>query len=353
MKTERWLVVLGSVLCGLCSGPTSAQDIPLDASAAAEQAASPRTEGGPTSTSNQAPEASYAEYEAALSEALEAHARGDYGQARIFMERAHEIEPSARTLRGLGIVAFAQGRHLDSIRYLDASLQASEKPLPQDLRVSVEELLTHAWGQVGRLKISLEPTGGHFLINRREPEFYAPGEVVLTPGRHTISAKAPQRADYKLTLDVTAGDARTIQLVLARPPAPTVIERYSSAPAPERTPLATVTTEQRLERLLWATGATLIVSGAAIYGTAYFRLNNLKARCEDRDGGACSQARATRLYREKNIEGLGIAAAAVGGAGLVTTLVAAGMRFKRATPRNDNEPRVEVGFGSVSVSGRF
>src|SRR5687768_4923451 len=68
-------------------------------------------------------------YEVALSEALASHARGDYAQARIFMERAHQLEPSARTLRGLGIVAFAQGRHLEAIRQLDQSLLASEKPL--------------------------------------------------------------------------------------------------------------------------------------------------------------------------------------------------------------------------------
>lgn len=355
MKKKRWLVVFGCVLTGF-TGSASAQEsialAPVSADAAGETGivAAPASEvAAPT---NAPAEAAYAEYEAALSEALAAHARGDYGQARIFMERAHTLEPSARTLRGLGIVAFAQGRHLDCIRYLDASLASSEKPLPQDLRSSVEELLSHAWGQVGRVRISVDPSSARFLVDQREPEFYAPGEVVLTPGRHSIQVSAPERADYALSLDVKGGDARVLQLVLAQPPASTIIERYALTPVEERGPAA-ITKGQRLERLAWASGATLIASGAAIYGLAYFRLNQLKDRCEDRDAGVCTQARANRLYREKNIEGLGITAAVVGGAGLVATAVATLMRIERARTRDKAQPRIDVGFGSVSVSGRF
>src|SRR5262245_10239697 len=64
------------------------------------------------------------EYETALTQALEAHARGDDEHARVFMERAHELQPSARTLRGLGTIAASQGRVLDAIRYLERALDS-------------------------------------------------------------------------------------------------------------------------------------------------------------------------------------------------------------------------------------
>src|SRR6187402_1312763 len=68
------------------------------------------------------PSAPSAEYESALGQALDAHARGDSDTARVFMERAHRLQPSARTLRGLGTIALAQGRFAEAIQYLEQAL---------------------------------------------------------------------------------------------------------------------------------------------------------------------------------------------------------------------------------------
>lgn len=46
-------------------------------------------------------------YQTALERSLAAHAAGDQAVARVFMEQAHALEPSARTLRGLGVIAYA------------------------------------------------------------------------------------------------------------------------------------------------------------------------------------------------------------------------------------------------------
>src|SRR5687767_11577462 len=180
--------------------------------------AAQRTNAQPSSIEGSEPTAP-SDYEVALSEALAAHARWDYVQARIFMERAHQIEPSARTLRGLGIVAFAQGRHLEAIRYLESALASGDKPLPAELRSAVEELLGHAWGQVGRYELLLDPEGGDLLIDRRPLNLYAPHTVVLLPGNHVLTARAPARAPYELTLTVKPGERRTIHVVLAVPSA--------------------------------------------------------------------------------------------------------------------------------------
>ena len=178
--------------------------------------------------SDDPPSAPSSEYEVALSEALEAHARGDYGQARIFMERAHSLDPSARTLRGLGIVAFAQGRHPEAIRFLDASLASHVKPLPPELTSGVVELLTHAWGQVGR-----------YEFWSRVATFYRPSNARFLRPEHRHTHAGPshlhrargQRADHDMTLEVKPGERRTLQIVLARPPAPQVVERFVAHPS--------------------------------------------------------------------------------------------------------------------------
>ncbi|HEX6241893.1 MAG TPA: hypothetical protein VFZ61_13385, partial [Polyangiales bacterium] len=51
------------------------------------------------------------DYDAALTRALEAHAAGDYARAEQAMQLAHSLSPNARTLRGLGVILYAQGRY--------------------------------------------------------------------------------------------------------------------------------------------------------------------------------------------------------------------------------------------------
>jgi tetratricopeptide (TPR) repeat protein len=295
------------------------------------------------------PPVTSADYEAALAEALEAHARGDYAQARIFMERAHSLDPSARTLRGLGIVAFAQGRHLESIRYLDAALASDVKPLPPDLRAGVDELLAHAWGQVASFEIVIEPSGT-FWVDGRSPDFYAPNRVVLSPGAHLIRARAPSRADYELQVEAKAGDRRTLQIVLARPPEPVVVERVLDAP--ENDPFW----NPRKRRFAWISGATLIGAGAAVYGLAYARLDDIADRCRNMVDGACTPQRAEKLYRRENIAGLGITAGVLAGAGVLTFVTATLFELsarRRAAPPGGAGARVQVTWNTISVAGRF
>lgn len=54
-------------------------------------------------------------YQRALERALTAHAAGDFTEARTAMEEAHALEPSARTHRGLGVVAHAEGRYVAAV----------------------------------------------------------------------------------------------------------------------------------------------------------------------------------------------------------------------------------------------
>ena len=319
--------------------------------AAPDQAAQPTAPAVLLSENTPVRQSANADYEAALTQALEAHARGDYGHARIFLERAHSLEPSARTWRGLGIVAFAQGRHLEAIRFLDAALASDVKPLPPELRAGVEELLVNAWGQVGRFEILLEPNTGDFLIDRQAPDFYAPSTVVLTPGSHRIVARAPERAEFELPLEVKAGDHRTLQIVLARPPHPVTVERI--VPAESRSAL-----KEAKRRGLWIGGGALIAAAGTVYGVAYLRLQDIVTHCRDEAGGGCTQRRATKLYRGENIEGLAITSGVLAGAGVVTWLTAAAYELwtrkgSRADTRAEKRARLQLSPTSFAVSGRF
>jgi len=299
------------------------------------------------------------EYESVLGQALDAHARGDFEAARIFMERAHALEPSARTLRGLGIVAFAQRRHLAAIRYLDESLSSEVKALPPDLRKSVEELLGHAWSQVGRYEVRLDPPTGDFLVDGLAPDLYAPLTVVLEPGAHQITARATGRASYELSLDVNPGARETLHLVLAIPPAPEVVEKLvpiaSSADdrlvhtAPPPRP-AWYTSSVRYVGL--GTGAALTFSGVGLWLAGRSRLEGVSRACRNTVDGACTTSDARKRYADANVRAFAISSSVLLGTG-VAVLAAVGAVEVYRYRHKDRSVRAQVGLQTIGVTGTF
>jgi predicted negative regulator of RcsB-dependent stress response len=85
-----------------------------------------------------------ASQEAALLEAVRAYEAGDMERARVLFEQVHALAPTARTLRSLALVAFRQQRFDDAVMLFEACLASEVKPLTQQMRGDVSELLTEA-----------------------------------------------------------------------------------------------------------------------------------------------------------------------------------------------------------------
>ena len=294
-------------------------------------------------------------YEVALSEAISAHDRGDFDRARAFMERAHELEPSARTLRGLGIVAFSEGRHREAIDHLEAALASTDKPLPPDLQDNVRELLSHAWGQVGRYQVGVDPPVGDFLVDGSAPELRGDGTLILEPGNHLLTVRAPERAPYELPLVVRPGEQRSLHVVLALA-APSTTEPSKEPDPPASVPMAAcerpVFYTPRVRRVAFGVGAGLVGVGAGLWTLAYLRLQDLVAECEQREGGGCTERAAVGLYRGDNIQGLRISAGALMGAGAALLFTAASMELWRARGSRPSGQLV-LGLGSLGWLGQF
>ena len=349
MQKSLSLAKLALALTALLALPARAQET-ADPVAADEEA-------GETSLNGEeaAATAATSEYEVALSEALAAHARGDYAQAHIFMEKAHALSPSARTLRGLGIVAFAQGRHQEAIRHLDAALASREKALTPELRASVEELLTHAWGQVGRYEILVDPATGDFMIDGHPPELYAPNVVVLRPGNHLLTVRAPARAPYELSLVVKPGEQRVLHIVLAVPPAPIVVAAAESPSSSARHAAPSPFWNPKTRWITLGSGGALVAAGAITWAIARTRLKRLVHDCEDHVDGTCTVREATGLYRGDNIEGLGITAGVLAGVGALTLVTAGGIELWRRQRRRDEGRALSLALhpDALVLTGRF
>ena len=82
-----------------------------------------------------------AEYRALVSEALAEFDAGHFEEARALFLHAHALNPSARTLRGLGLASFELRAYRATIEYLEQALASQLNPLEEALRTSTEHVL--------------------------------------------------------------------------------------------------------------------------------------------------------------------------------------------------------------------
>ena len=79
-------------------------------------------------------------YRALINDAVAEYDAHHFEEARALFRRAHELEPSARTWRGIGMAAFELRDYVKSLRALEASLVDSRLPLTGTERDQVQAL---------------------------------------------------------------------------------------------------------------------------------------------------------------------------------------------------------------------
>jgi hypothetical protein len=308
------------------------------------------------------PSAPSAEYESALDQALDAHARGDFDTARGFMERAHQLRPSARTLRGLGTIAMAQERFAEAIAYLEQALASDALPLTDELRAGVEKLLRHAFEHVGAYTFVTTPRdaklsadGGAALVSRQ-------GAVLLAPGQHLLRIESSGYVTQDVPLQAAAGETRVLEVVLIAQAVPSVAEPSASTPAatPAVTPAAAAVQPTRAATdapaastpwLALGAGAALLVGGAVTWTIGYLKLQDIDEQCRDQTPSGCTPAQAERLYDDRGIGTFAVSSIVLAGTGAVTLITVGVLELSAGKPA----PAAELGVapGSVQLRGRF
>lgn len=262
-------------------------------------------------------------YEVALDRALTAHAAGDDAQAWQAMQEAHALEPSARTLRGLGIIAQAQGRDVDAVVALQQALSSTARPLTPELRAAVDELLARVLSRLARLRLEIEPSDAAVLVDEREPVWSAERELLLRPGHHRVTVFAQARTTA-LDVELTAGAVESLRVVLAEPAS-------SAAPEAAAPPKAGAATRAAMRApwsgavrsSAWSAAGALAVGGAALWLTAWRRFDGVAADCRAELAGGCTEPQARERFDGAHVRPLSRAAAvtsALGGAMLIGAL---------------------------------
>lgn len=151
---------------------------------------------------------------ALIAEAVREYQSGRYPEAQALFRRAHALNPSARTLRGLGMASFEMREYVSALRALRAALAEERHPLTETQREHAQSLIERATVFVARYQLEIEPEAATLWIDGEPPELEEDGSVLLDAGQHTISVMHPGHHTRSLQVRVQGGSDRSLRLAL-------------------------------------------------------------------------------------------------------------------------------------------
>jgi hypothetical protein len=173
-------------------------------------------------------------YEQTIAEAVREFSAQRFEEARALFKRAHELAPSARTLRGLGMTAYELRMYVQTMRELEAALRDTRKPLTEEQRNHASSLIAKSREFVGRVLLQLLPADATALVDGQPAEVEAGGVLLLDVGTHVIGATAADHKPSNVRVRVEGGSEQLVKLALepVAPPAlePAVVEPETPAP---------------------------------------------------------------------------------------------------------------------------
>jgi hypothetical protein len=181
-------------------------------------------------------------YDTLLDEAVSAFDASDFARARTLFERAYELRPNSRVLRGMGIAALRLERFSEAYRTLTASLKHPVQPLTASQRDEVTGLLSWMETSLGCIKLRWtpgEPVDYELLVDGK---VLRESPVWLPAGTHRVAVHAPGFSAVDRTITLAPEQHEVIELTLkkrepvaAKPkpaPAVTPVDAAQSLPAP-------------------------------------------------------------------------------------------------------------------------
>jgi tetratricopeptide (TPR) repeat protein len=279
-----------------------------------------------------------AEYKQAVEAALEEYRLQHFEEARSLFERAHAIDPNARTLRGLGMVEFERRHYVRAAELLEEALTSKKKPLTEEQRKAVEELLGRTRQFFSQYAVEVQPASEALQVelDGKPVELGAEHKLALEAGEHTLRISAPNAVPRELRLDVKGGEQQTLRIQLE-------VKTTADAPPPAQQPKKKQPAPQEPKRnllgiALTSGGAAVAAAGGVLGGIALMKANDV----ETQDDAGADQARSLAIGADVML-GVGIATAVTGVALLI-------WKRKRHADTQTARARVDALFPRLQVS---
>lgn len=249
-----------------------------------------------------------ADYRRLVGDAVGEFEEANWPEARALFERAHDLYPNARTLRGIGMCAFEMRDYQDAVENLLFALEDTRRPLTPEQRRATEDLAERAMGFIGRFALTLEPPEAQLTVDDAVVSPNRRGELILAVGEHELVVRAAGFETLHRRIDVHGGESEDLALVLE-----------SISEGPGEPPIASIA--------LWIAGGTLLLAVPAATGWLINRDAALTDCHSPPLGYRCGNEAVLVEQRDAAIGtliGLGAAALGAATAGLLVWILAGG-----------------------------
>jgi hypothetical protein len=227
-------------------------------------------------------------FDPTVEHALQAYDAEHWDEARRLFEQAHAMQPTARTLRAIGMVAFNQADYVTALLRLEAALVDPSKPLSPEQRSHAARLIELAEQRVGLFRLRLEPAAASVAVDGEPAQRSLDERLVLAPGHHQLAATAARHRMLTHRFDVSAGDRASLELELEPDPLTSAVQpSTTSSPRPEagrRSKHAETVPDG--SRNTWAvialsTAAASLITAGITAGLAFDAKADLDDACQD------------------------------------------------------------------------
>lgn len=166
------------------------------------------------------------DYEVVIRDAVNEYNLGNYAEASVLFERAHQMRPSARTLRGKGMCAFELKHYVAAIEAFSAALENQTRPLSDEHRAEVARLLERARAFAASYELST-PVGVTQIEVDGQARALPRGPLLLDPGKHALAVTTPSGERIQRELEAEVGAHGQLAFDTSAPQAP-----HAAAPSP-------------------------------------------------------------------------------------------------------------------------
>lgn len=223
---------LGLVLCPAAPPRAAAQTTTAPGSPAAPVPPAPSAHGAGHS------------YRELIKKAVQEYELNNWAEAKLFFSDAHALNPNARTMRGLGLVAYALRDYVEAASWFQQALDSQAEALPEKLRAEVSEYLRLSQHFLAHLRLVIDPASAEVRLDDKTLDhatITAVGGLAINPGPHELLISQAGYETIRRRLDLDAGSNielsfRLNSLTPPAPPPPPPQPVAASLPPPETKP---------------------------------------------------------------------------------------------------------------------
>jgi hypothetical protein len=277
-----------------------------------------------------------------IASALEHYRARDFSTARAEFERAHALDPGARTLRGIGLCAYYEDDFVRAALSFEQALSEARHPLDDEQRGQTLELLARVHRRIAQLRVRAEPPQAAILVDGAPIE--NDRRVPMPPGRYRLEVRLTGHDTHVQTFEVAAGEQMnlSVELAIAATPAVVLAPPPAVSPAPSPPYAAPWRADEpapdaRLAPWIAASATLALAAAAAGFALAgNAELEEVRQACRR---AGCTDAKRQELWNASPIETYEVltnVAIAASAAGLTTTVT---LFLLTASETPETEPR--------------